>query len=221
MQPKCKATSSRPQGKSTGTFTKSASRTQHFSSPKDLIFSCHADKLSKNHIKFFKFIIQLEVAELSLVIFLFLKVIDPPKYYLNKHTSVKSPRYGQYKDWLQLPLGFPLNGFMAIPESVPESACCCSSSRNMQSSRKQPLWDPRTSSSWFALYPAALMNLKNIIRLPYNAEGYLGKKVVNLNWKILSISVNTNKLLYINSSDSQILLLDNDKSKQINVVEKK
>lgn len=88
MQPKCKATSSRPQGKSTGTFTKSASRTQHFSSPKDLIFSCHADKLSKNHIKFFKFIIQLEVAELSPVIFLFLEVIDPPKYYLNKHTSV-------------------------------------------------------------------------------------------------------------------------------------
>lgn len=65
------------------------------------------------------------------------------------------------------------------------------------------------------------MNLKNIIRLPYNAEGYLGKKVVNLNWKILSISLNTNELLYINSSDSQILLLDNDKSKQINVVEKK
>lgn len=65
------------------------------------------------------------------------------------------------------------------------------------------------------------MTLKNIIRLPYNAEGYLGKQVVNLNWEILSTSLNTNELLYINSSDSQILLLDNDKSKQRNVVEKK
>lgn len=43
---------------------------------------------SKNHVKCFKFIIQLKVGELSPVIFLFLKVIDPRKYYLKKKASV-------------------------------------------------------------------------------------------------------------------------------------